>query len=474
MTKQGSEPTMSMATGSIGGDRSTPRLLVFTGRLPDVHVLADDDTVVVGRGADPDVHVDDTSLSRRHARITLQDGRITVEDLGSRNGTRVRGARLEPGAVAAIDPGEVFHLGNVTCLVERPAGIRAPVAPSGSTPASSSSSSTRGPPSKASKSSAPAPGVRAPSPRAAYEALVALVGPSDLSVFIHGETGAGKEVAARALHSASARSAGPFVAINCAAMPENLLESELFGFERGAFSGADRAKPGLFESAEGGTLFLDEVADMPASVQAKLLRVLEDRQVMRLGALKPRTVDLRVLSASHRALADEVEGGRFRQDLYFRLHGIALVVPPLRDRQDELPALAATFLAAAAAKLGRPTVPRWSTEALQKLAAHPWPGNIRELKNVCERAAVLSAGHDVLGPEHVFIEAGPGAKAARPAAARTDPGEGPPSSDERERILRALEQAAGNQTRAAELLGVSRRTLVNRLVEFDIPRPRKP
>jgi two-component system response regulator AtoC len=273
---------------------------------------------------------------------------------------------------------------------------------------------------------------------------------------------------ARAIHDASPRKAGPFVGINCAALPENLLESELFGYERGAFSGAVQTKPGLFEAAQGGTVFLDEIAEMTLAVQAKLLRVLEERQVTRLGSVKPRPIDVRFLSASHRSLDAWVQAGHFRQDLFFRLNGITLQIQPLRDRPDELEPLALRFLAAACERAKR-RAPTLSPAALAALRAHPWPGNIRELKNTIERGLLLSAAADVIDAEHLSLIAPSTTAGASPGMA------GPLGLDDGERghILRALHEAAGNQTRAAELLGISRRTLVNRIIEFDIPRPRK-
>jgi len=429
------EPTLTVSTESLFGAGGGVRLVVFAGAAPTAHELPESGSVIVGRGAEPDVSVEDRSLSRRHARIQAAKGHAIVEDQGSRNGTRVRGAKVAPNEPAEVPFGELFHLGNVACVVERGDASQ----PSGQPEQSRTSA------------------------RARLDALVKLVAPSDMSVLLHGETGAGKEVAARTIHASSPRKGGPFVALNCAALPENLLESELFGYEKGAFSGADRAKPGLFESAEGGTVFLDEIGDMPATVQAKMLRVLEDRQAQRLGALRPKPIDVRFVSASHRSLDDEVDAGRFREDLYFRLNGITLFVPPLRDRLDELPLLVDKFATEQAEKLGRKK-PRVVPAAMSALAAHPWPGNIRELKNVIERAVVLAAGGDV-EPQHVRLDA----KAKKAAA----PSSSPAGGTERERILDALNKAAGNQTKAAELLGISRRTLINRIIELDIPRPRK-
>jgi DNA-binding NtrC family response regulator len=306
---------------------------------------------------------------------------------------------------------------------------------------------------------------------------------SRINVLIAGETGVGKGVLAAELHRLSARS-GAFVALNCAELQENLLESELFGHERGAFTGASASKPGLIEGADGGTLFLDEIGEMSLATQAKLLRVLEDRSVRRVGSLQARSLDVRVLAASNRDLAAESEGGAFRRDLYFRLNGISLVVPPLRERLDELEPLARKLLAQASEAHGRETPPELCGGALEALRRHSWPGNIRELRNVLERAVVLCPG-EVVTEEHVALsrpEPRPkvvslAAHAARaPAHEPVQAATGTPeekSGDERRRIEEALDACAGNQSRAAKLLGISRATLVSRLNLYGFPRPRK-
>jgi two-component system, NtrC family, response regulator AtoC len=254
------------------------------------------------------------------------------------------------------------------------------------------------------------------------------------------------------------------VRINCAAVAESLLESELFGYEKAAFTGAGQAKPGLIETAAGGTLLLDEVGELALPLQAKLLRVVEQREVMRVGALKPRAVDVRFLSATHRDLGAAVRGGTFRQDLYFRLNGITLRIPPLRERRGEIPALAQTFIEAAAKQLGQRS-PRISEAAMSRLEGHAWPGNIRELRNVIDRAVLLAAD-GIISPEHLLFDEPP---------ADGEQGTTPGASDdpERARILDALQRCGGSQTKAAQLLGISRRTLTNRLNALDLPRPRK-
>jgi hypothetical protein len=233
--------------------------------------------------------------------------------------------------------------------------------------------------------------------------LVKRIAVGTISVLLLGETGVGKEVLAESLHNESLRSKKPFLRLNCAALTETLLESELFGHERGAFTGAVHAKPGLLETAQGGTVFLDEVGELPHSTQVKLLRVLEERKVFRVGALKPRPIDVRFISATNRDLETQVAMGAFRQDLFFRLNGIALVIPPLRERLDEIEGLAKAFIQSASAQAGRARPPVLSLEALTLLRRYGWPGNIRELRNVIERA-VLLCGDGPIALEHLPVE----------------------------------------------------------------------
>ncbi|MFT3924081.1 MAG: sigma-54 dependent transcriptional regulator [Myxococcales bacterium] len=307
---------------------------------------------------------------------------------------------------------------------------------------------------------------------------IARVAKRSISVLILGETGVGKELVAEAVHRASGRS-GPFLALNCAALPESLLEAELFGHEKGAFTGALQARAGLFEAAHGGTLFLDEVGELPASVQVKLLRVLETRSVLRIGSRAPRPIDVRFVSATHRAIDREPNVGPapFRRDLYFRLSGITLQVPALRERRADLLPLIRHFIMLSLKDQPQRQLPGISPTAVARLEAHDWPGNIRELRNVIERAVALSDGGEI-DLEHLSL----------PTSGVEDPA--PPSQEmaapsprarllkeleqfERDRIVDALARCAGNQTSAAELLGISRRTLVTRLREFDLPRPRR-
>jgi two-component system response regulator AtoC len=307
-----------------------------------------------------------------------------------------------------------------------------------------------------------------------------------INVLIVGETGVGKEVLAERVHRQSPRAEKPFLCLNCASLSEHLLESELFGHERGAFTGASETKPGLLETAPGGTVFLDEIGELPVPLQAKLLRVLETRLVTRVGGLKPKTIDVRFVAATNRNLEEEVAAGRFRRDLYFRLNGMTLHIPPLRARRGEIAPLANIFLRTYAAPLGRPT-PALTAEAQHMLEAYVWPGNVRELRNMMERAVLLCTGGEIL-PEHLMLETMSAATAPAPElsfranARSTQPmgvapdaanGGGADDEAERERILRVLAECGGNQSRAAKILGIARSTLVLRLNSYQIPRPRK-
>ncbi|HEX8696714.1 MAG TPA: sigma-54 dependent transcriptional regulator [Longimicrobium sp.] len=294
---------------------------------------------------------------------------------------------------------------------------------------------------------------------------VGRVGPSAATVLVTGESGTGKELVARAVHRVSPRAAAPFVAVNCAAIPEDLLESELFGHERGAFTGAVARKIGRFERAHGGTLFLDEIGDMSLVLQAKILRALQEREVERVGGEERIPLDVRVVAATHRDLSALIAAGDFREDLFYRLAVVRLHLPPLRERPGDLRPLALHYAARFARAYGRP-LRAVSEEALERLTAHAWPGNVRELRNVLERAVLLAAG-DTLLPEHLEIDA----RGAPQAAGATLPGYSPDLSMAAVEALHlrvVLEQVGGHFGRAAERLGMHRNTVSRKAVEYGI------
>jgi two-component system NtrC family response regulator len=294
--------------------------------------------------------------------------------------------------------------------------------------------------------------------------LIEQAGPSEAHVLVTGESGTGKELVAEALHRASARSAGPLVKVNCAALPAELLESELFGYKKGAFTGANKDKPGRFQAASGGTLFLDEIGDMPMALQAKLLRVLQERRVEPLGGAEPEPADARIVAATHRDLKREAAAGNFREDLYFRLNVLEIRIPPLSERREDIPVLAAHLLERLAEK-NRRRIRRVSPRFLEALADYDWPGNVRELENVLERAIILSRS-ETLGPEDLPAQVFGGEEAASEAVSD---GHGQ-SLDEAEKraIIQALDAHAGHRGRTADALGVSRRTLQYKLKKYGL------
>ncbi len=284
--------------------------------------------------------------------------------------------------------------------------------------------------------------------------LIQRAGPSDKAILIQGESGTGKELVARALHRNSLRSEKPMVVINCAALPETLLESELFGHEKGAFTGAVAAKPGLFEVADGGTLFIDEIGEMPGALQAKMLRVLEDGSLRRIGSVKERRVDVRLLAATNRNLAEEVKTGRFREDLYYRINVMSLELPPVRQRIGDVPLLLEHFLGVG-----------WDIEpqALATLEQFDWPGNVRQLINAIERARIMS-DDNMIHLHDLPYEVTQGPSAVPSPGAATDN----LSSLERAKVVDVLQRESGNKTRAAKALGIDRRKLYRLLEKYAI------
>jgi DNA-binding NtrC family response regulator len=408
--------------------------------------------VVVGRRPPSDVCVQSGKLSRSHARFTLDPaGVVRVEDLGSTNGTWVQGARVE---AAEIAPGGEVLLGDALVTVQATAPADAVVASAGG-----------GPPEDA-------PIAAAPAMRALLE-TAARVAASSVPVILQGETGTGKEVVARFLHEQSPRAARPIVCVNCAAIPAQLVESTLFGHERGAFTGAAQRQIGVFEEADGGTVFLDEIAELPLPAQAALLRVLETGRFARVGSPREIAVDVRVVAATHRDLEALAEGGAFRADLYYRLAVMVLSIPPLRDRAEDVEPLARRFMARA-----RGRVRAIDPAAIALLRAYAWPGNVRELRNAIERAVVLARG-DTLRPEDLPARV---REAAAPPAAAPRPTEPPPSAvDLRAQVqayqvrvlVETLEATGWNQSEAARRLGMPIRTLSNRVKALGLKKPEK-
>jgi DNA-binding NtrC family response regulator len=582
-------------------------LLVIGEGIHATYLLPESGTVLIGRQPGCDVVIDHLSISRRHAQLRMGPT-MTIEDLGSANGTRVRGEWIQPGVATPFGASDALDIGSMIAIVQhrsqplrswrlwshgyfearlgeectraertgesfvlaqlhcgavppaivedtladvlRPTDIVGSYAPgeyevlmTETSPVQAEHIVARVVSALGQRSARCRVGVacypqdgRAPDSLLAaargaavggrriegaagnlivtegamqqLHRVVERVAAGTISILILGETGVGKEVMAEAVHKLSPRADQPFLRLNCAALSESLLESELFGHERGAFTGAVQAKPGLLETAHGGTVFIDEVGELPISIQVKLLRVIETRQVLRVGALKARPIDVRFVAATNRDLEAEIERGMFRQDLFFRLNGISLVIPPLRQRVGEIAGLARGFAVEVSRQAGDIRVPPIAPEAMAMLERYSWPGNIRELRNVIERAVLLCAGGPI-GLEHLPVEKMRATMTQRPAAPRSEPPPPPaappppapppgPPADlaepgappgvphetvadirremdalERDRILRVLNACGSNQTEAARVLGLSRRALVNRLDAWGVARPRK-
>jgi len=407
--------------------------------------------LTIGRGESNAVRVDDPLASRTHACLHVGDA-MYLEDVGSVNGTRVKDRIVKPGERVRIKVGETIQIGSSVLIVQRRAAQADLLRPETLRDEAASTLS-------------PASAARSGEAMRRVHELAERAAAGTINVLITGETGVGKELLAETVHRASPRRGGPYVCLNCAALSETLLESELFGHERGAFTGAVQAKPGLLETAARGSLFLDEVGELPLSTQAKLLRVIETREVARLGSVRPHRIDVRFIAATNRDLEAEVARGAFRADLYYRLNGITLTIPPLRVRLEEIRPLAETFARQICRDLGRPP-PLLPPSSVAHLEAYGWPGNIRELKNVIERAVLLCEGQ-VLEPQHMPLE--------RPLteSQKLTTSTAGTARSERDRIVEALAACAGNQSRAAKMLGIARRTFVTKLDAYKIPRPKK-
>jgi two-component system response regulator AtoC len=403
---------------------------------------------VLGREKAVDIAMEDTKLSRQHAQFVKQDDKLILTDLGSTNGTFVNGERIY--SPTELSHGDEIRVGNsLINVIEVLPGEdrqRAGVPPR----------------EKPAREEFGEVIIKDPCMLRIYE-VASRIASSFSSVIVLGETGVGKEVIARHIHARSPFSKGPFVAINCSAIPENIAESELFGHEKGAFTGAAERKIGTVESADGGTLFLDEVTDLPAAIQPKLLRFLDHKTFTRLGGTKEVEVDVRLICATNKDMEKEVKRGNMRQDLYFRLNQFTLYVPPLRARPLEIAALAEHFIAKMAKKSGK-KAPALTEEAVNYLMSTSWPGNIRQLRNVIERAVVFCEGSRITDAQLIAI-------------LREEAGEeGAPRSGINEKvqdfemktIVDALKACNANQTKAARMLGITRRTLIYRMKKYNI------
>jgi two-component system response regulator AtoC len=563
----------SRATGGEG-----LHVLVISPEIFGAIPLPERGSLLVGRSAKAEVLIEDPLASRQHARLSVGDS-LTIEDLGSANGTRVRDAIIAANTPVTVAPGEAIGIGSTVLIVQRsrwspgprrlwshghfenrlkdecaraelttgrfallrvrlepgvnwtrvfpvlarnlqpphlfatygpndyeallleagPEGVertveslwaelrlaqlsaRVGVAWYPRDGRSSDALLARANAQLRPSPDRPAvPGIEAPSPvMQRVNDVATRAAAANINVLILGETGVGKEVMAQMLHRVSPRAEKPMVSLNCAGLTESLIESELFGYEKGAFTGAISARQGLLEAAQGGTVFLDEIGEMPLRVQATLLRVIETREVLPVGARKTRPIDVRFIAATNRNLESESARGTFRQDLYFRLNGLTLTIPALRERRSEIPELARFFVVQACQDAGRPELPI-TAAAMTLLEQYAWPGNIRELKNVMERAVVLCDSAEI-GPEQL-----PAEKIRTPDEPLSDMETTTGSREgdsaltkselrvaERQRIIDALAACAGNQSRAARMLGMPRRTFISKLDAYGIPRPQK-
>ncbi len=447
--------------------RSGPQVRLFGEGVCTTRALPALGRIVIGRGLEADIRVDHATLSRKHAALHVGP-RVLVEDLGSANGTWIGGRRLDAGEAVEIPEGQVVELGSIVLMVRPGLGRGLASYPVNGTSAPLLVTKARA---LASRSDSRTPVLVSGVAMAPVHRIVDRVAASCISVLILGETGAGKEVLARAIHERSRRSNRPLVVFDCASIAPNLIESELFGHVKGAFTGANENRDGAFVQADGGTLLLDEIGELSQDLQPKLLRVLEQHAVRPVGGNKQRAVDVRVVAATHRSLQSEVARGAFRQDLFYRLNGISIIIPPLRERSDEIVPLAVAFLAAAARKERRIGAPQLSAAAEELLRAYPWPGNVRELRNAMERAALLCEGTEI-EPQHLPLDA-MGTSTQQMAAGVTNL-TAEIGALEQERILETLAQCGGNQSRTARRLGISRKMLLARLDAYGVCRPRKP
>ena len=435
------------ATRTLAGPRTLAfpkvRLKVLKGPDKGTIVTLEQDEILIGGADGAHLRLTDPTVSRNHCVIRLTAKGPLLRDLGSTNGSRIEGVEVRE---AFVPRGAMLELGHTQVRFEAlDESVELPLADS------ERFGRLWG---------------RSTAMRRLF-AVAARVAASDVTVLIEGETGTGKDALCEAIHQASPRTGGPLIVVDCGAIPPNLFESELFGHERGAFTGADRARAGAFEEAEGGTLFLDEIGELPLPLQPKLLRVLEARTVTRIGSAQARKIDVRVIAATNRDLREEVNRGSFRQDLYFRLEVVRLRVPPLRERPDDIPVLVEHFRSLA--KPGA-AAPPFSEETLRNFAAHPWPGNVRELRNAVERLAVLddaafvaASAPEAAGGAGEPIDIGVPFKDAKNAL--TD-------RFERGYLTAMLEATGGNISEAARRADIDRVYLLRLMGRYGLRKPR--
>ena len=435
------DPTLGVTLGSDDPAQLLPGayIAVVSGAARQIIPLPEHQDVSVGRSRSNALPLDHASVSRLHVTLCWDGGdRITISEHGSRNGTWVDGFKLEGQRI--VHSRAELRVGKVS-LVVGVTGVARDAPPSDSLALVPLS----------------------PKMAEVFD-LIDKAAPSEVTVLIVGETGAGKEVVARRIHALSARANHPFVPVNCAAIPDSIAETMLFGHEQGAFSGATERRLGVFEAADRGTVFLDEVGELSSGVQGRLLRLLQERELLRVGGTEPVPVHARILAATHRDVDALVEAGSFRQDLLYRLDVLRIAVPPLRERPEEIEPLARTFLSEFAASREL----EFTREALAALVAHAYPGNVRELRNAVERAVAVCEDQTI-GAEDLAL--GEGAGEARGALRNQI------DWAEREAIENALGAVGGNQTKAAKLLGISRRSLIYRMERVglkELPRYRRP
>ncbi|MBE0604731.1 MAG: sigma 54-dependent Fis family transcriptional regulator [Deltaproteobacteria bacterium] len=453
----------------IQGDPGA-RLSVTISNGMTVEVRLGQKEVKIGRGQEADLQLPDPSVSRLHAKIFRVGRQYFLADLRSRNGTHAEGKRITQ---LALEDGRMFQVGPFRIHFHRPA----PGFPAGEEPtaspgtASSSFDSTKANPVRHAKRTGAPTGIDE-SPfgliggSAHVRKLVATirrVAASDVPVLIEGETGSGKELVARGIHDASARAERPFIVVNCGAISPELIESELFGHEKGAFTGATAQRKGAFELANSGTIFLDEIGELPLVLQPKLLRALEQKEVKRVGGNDLLLADVRILAATNRNLLEEIARKAFREDLYFRVGAITVSIPPLRDRREDVSPLARHFLAGMKNPASGP-LPDLSPAALDAMISHDWPGNVRELRNAIQRAVVMAESGELTGHDFSFLRRAPDPE----AGSETPSGLSRWEQAERTNILGELARQMGNKTKAARELGIAKSTLFEKLKKYGI------